>query len=83
MQKIFLFISLAIISVSLHSCSQGEIKYAKQTTEVTESKKDPAFWNNMAEGMSRALITHFWGASFAGYPGRGESVRQHECKRQY
>ena len=65
MQKIFLFIPLAIISISLrgernhHTSSQGEIKYAKQTTEVTEGKKDPAFWNKMAEGMSRALITHF------------------------
>ncbi len=76
MQKIFLFIPLAIISISLrgernhHTSSQGEIKYAKQTTEVTEGKKDPAFWNKMAEGMSRALITHFWGANFNGYPDR-------------
>ena len=76
MQKIFLFISLAIISISLrgertrHSCNEGGINYAKQTTEVTESKKDLAFWNKMAEGMSRALIDHFWGAKFAGYPDR-------------
>ncbi len=76
MQKIFLFISLAVLSISLrgernlHSCSQGEIEYAKQNSKVAGGKKDPAFWNKMAEGMSRALITHFWGANFAGYPDR-------------
>lgn len=76
MKKILLFVSFTMILVSLrgernhHSHCQGEIEYAKQTSKVTESKKDPAFWNNMAEGMSRALITHFWGANFAGYPDR-------------
>jgi hypothetical protein len=29
-----------------------------------------ADWGKMAEGMSRALITYFWGASFEGYPDR-------------
>ena len=27
-------------------------------------------WRKLADGMSRALITHFWGASFNGYPNR-------------
>jgi predicted alpha-1,6-mannanase (GH76 family) len=34
------------------------------------SLKAQSDWNKMAEGMSQALITHFWGASFPGYPNR-------------
>ena len=76
MQKIYLFISLAVISISLHgeqnhhSCNEGKVNGTEQKREVTEGRKDPAFWNNMAEGMSRALIAHFWGANFTGYPDR-------------
>ena len=34
------------------------------------AKKDKAYWNKMADGMSTALIDNFWGAKFDGYPGR-------------
>lgn len=34
------------------------------------AQKDKAYWNNMAEGMSQALIDNFWGASFKEYPER-------------
>lgn len=33
-------------------------------------KRNTKFWKQTAEGMSRALIEHFWGASFEGYPDR-------------
>ena len=34
------------------------------------AQKDAAYWNKMADGMSQALITNFWGANFEGYPTR-------------
>ena len=34
------------------------------------AQKSDAYWNNMAEGMSQALIDNFWGASFKEYPNR-------------
>ena len=34
------------------------------------AQKDAAYWNKMADGMSQALITNFWGANFDGYPTR-------------
>lgn len=33
-------------------------------------KYDSHYWQGMAEGMVQALIRHFWGASFDGYPDR-------------
>ena len=52
--------------------------YAYAGTEARPSKenaekagnKEPEYWQNMAEGMSQALIKHFWGASFKDYPDR-------------
>lgn len=35
-----------------------------------QNGRDREFWKQAAEGMSRALVKHFWGASFEGYPNR-------------
>ena len=37
---------------------------------VPSSAQDKAFWNKMADGMSQALVGHFWGANFEGYEDR-------------
>ena len=37
---------------------------------VPSSAQDKAFWNKMADGMSQALVGHFWGANFEGYENR-------------
>lgn len=37
---------------------------------VIEAEKTTAYWQKMAEGMSQALIKHFWGANFKGYEDR-------------
>ncbi len=34
------------------------------------AQKDAAYWNKMADGMSKALVERFWGANFEGYPDR-------------
>ena len=52
-----------------HSHSKGEIK-REQNGLIKEIKKSHANWEKMAEGMSRALTEHFWGANFKGYSDR-------------
>lgn len=76
MQKFILLITLAAISLSLHSEETGETKWKmesnhtnSQTTEASNIK-DQAYWEKTAEGMSRALINSFWGANFKGYKDR-------------
>jgi predicted alpha-1,6-mannanase (GH76 family) len=75
MHKIFFIIILVIVSISStgeedsNSYSFGVINSDLQV-EVKVNIKDPDFWEKTAEGMSRALIDHFWGANFPGYPGR-------------
>lgn len=34
------------------------------------AQKDAAYWNRMADGMSKALVEKFWGANFEGYSDR-------------
>lgn len=36
----------------------------------TMAQKDAAYWNRMADGMSQALISRFWGANFEGHDKR-------------
>ena len=50
-----LFITLIFI------CSAGTLSFAQ---------KGNAYWGEIAEGMSQALIDNFWGASFEGHPER-------------
>lgn len=76
MQRIILYILLITFSTSLKAQS-NIISYSKSKNKATESraelkdnKKDRAFWEKMANGMSRALIDHFWGANFDGYSNR-------------
>lgn len=37
---------------------------------IQASNKQNTYWHDMAEGMSQALMRHFWGANFEGYPDR-------------
>jgi len=76
MQRFILLIFLATTSTSYgqvpnqSSAGKGDMKIAVSTVHPIDNQKDLAYWQNMAEGMSRALITHFWGANFEGYPDR-------------
>ncbi len=38
--------------------------------DLNQANKDLAYWENLAEGMSRALVRHFWGANFEGHEDR-------------
>lgn len=37
---------------------------------VSSPAQDKGYWNKMADGMSQALVRHFWGANFEGYTDR-------------
>ena len=41
-----------------------------QISLASNEPKDLKYWQQMAEGMSQALIKHFWGAGFEGYEDR-------------
>lgn len=76
MRKVFLFISLTVISMFSFGCEEKtanenvENITSEQSNWIKEMPKDQAYWGKMAEGMSRALIDHFWGAKFGGYADR-------------
>ncbi|MGQ8336936.1 glycoside hydrolase family 76 protein [Sunxiuqinia sp. A32] len=59
MQRLFLFLLISVYSISLYA-SGNEQANTKTTIQ----------WEKTAEGMSRALIDHFWGANFKGYEDR-------------
>jgi len=75
MKKItFLMITLC---VSFFMWAEGSTKSPDYMVPVFPEKdkglpdqKDNTDWNKMADGMSKALIKHFWGANFEGYPKR-------------
>lgn len=67
-----LFTFLIFSFCSSKTQSQDELDSAENTTQTDlgEAKKDQAYWENLAEGMSRSLIKHFWGANFEGHEDR-------------
>lgn len=44
--------------------------HAKSAHRGKPTGIDRTYWHQTAEGMSQALLRHFWGASFDGYPTR-------------
>ena len=76
MRKINLLILLS--TVLIFSFGSGNSEIYKELnlnsdtakTGLSEKNKAPIDWEELAEGMSRALVKHFWGANFEGYPDR-------------
>ncbi len=51
--------------------TDGKAVYTElQGKQKAEKVNKTAYWNEMADGMVQALINHFWGANFEGYPDR-------------
>ena len=65
----FLFLSYTVQS-SNPIQSNGPNQTLVQSQKSKKNKKDTRYWKKMAEGMSRALTTRFWGANFKEYPDR-------------
>lgn len=66
MKRIFVIVSLLF---SLSAFTGGNGSAMAQDGSAGEVK-DAKYWQQLAEGMSQALIKHFWGASFDGYADR-------------
>ena len=64
-----MIISLCFILKLSAENSQKNAMTARNVT-VSQSEKPTAYWQKMADGMSQALIKHFWGANFKGYENR-------------
>lgn len=62
MKKILLIIFILVLVPCLHSNAWGN--------PTGHQGKDAAYWQEMADGMSRALVKRFWGAGFKEYPQR-------------
>jgi len=61
----FTVLALALATLLLAGTCEESQKNATSSGEKNEPD-----WQEMADGMSRALIDRFWGASFEGYPDR-------------
>ena len=76
MRKINLLILLSTVLIFSFGSGNREINKelslntAPAKTGLSEKNKTPIDWEELAEGMSRALVKHFWGANFQGYPDR-------------
>lgn len=76
MRKINLIITLSTIFifsfVGGHRKTNRELDFNQNKPQsiLSEETKDVVYWEKLAEEMSRALVSHFWGANFSGYDDR-------------
>jgi len=75
MKRILLFMLVTSITFSIHTIATCKTSNPEVYEEL-QSRKNPKGvnkthdWNGIAEGMSQALLKHFWGANFENYPNR-------------
>ncbi|MCE7058158.1 AGE family epimerase/isomerase [Algoriphagus sp. AGSA1] len=76
MRKINLLLTLSTVFVFSFCGSKSQTKNDLDSNENTSQlnnnlpDKGQAYWEDLAEGMNRALIRHFWGANFEGHEDR-------------
>lgn len=68
---LFILITFALSTSSFAEApKETQETCAESTLHLSKSEKEVHNWQEMADGMSQALIKHFWGANFKGYPQR-------------
>ena len=75
MKRVLLFILAVNISFPIQISATDKTGESEVLDELQSKKKQKdvsitSDWNEIAEGMAQALIRHFWGANFEGYPDR-------------
>ena len=72
MKKILLSMLAISISFTMQTVANSKVNQPEVARELQSKKKskEAINWNEVAEGMSQALLKHFWGANFEGYPNR-------------
>lgn len=75
MRKINSIVAIASILILSFCGNKKEVSDGSENKQGEEANidgqvKDQAYWEGIAEGMSKSMITHFWGANFEGYEDR-------------
>ena len=76
MKEFLLFLLAISFSFPMHTGATGKLGGSAFINDELQHEKNPneidetTYWNEMADGMAQALIKHFWGANFEGYPDR-------------
>lgn len=72
MRRVSIFFALiSVLIFSFYSPGQKEKNTNSQVDRLgLQAQADSINWEELAEGMSKALVSHFWGANFEGYPER-------------
>lgn len=75
MKKIILLMLVVSITLPIQMNAADASGKSTVRNELPGKKKKPKAdkaidWNHVADGMAQALIRHFWGANFEGYPQR-------------
>ena len=76
MHKINLLILFFLLFVFSYCGTKSDGKQNLDTDQninksnLSEGTKDQTYWEDLAEGMSRSLIKHYWGANFEGHEDR-------------
>lgn len=58
------------LTLQLSAGTGGNNAVIVEKTTASPMEKTSVNWQKMADGMSKALIKHFWGANFKGYENR-------------
>lgn len=70
MRKMLLIVLTLAISLSAQVTVAAEPMAAAEKEQHNAKPQNPKYWHKMAEGMSQALVKHFWGANFKGFEKR-------------
>ena len=70
MKNLLITVFFLSLTLQLSAETGGSNAVIVEKTTASPAEKAPVYWQKMADGMSQALIKHFWGANFKGYENR-------------
>ena len=70
MKNLLITVFFLSLTLQLSAETGGSNAVIVEKTTASPAEKTPVYWQKMADGMSQALIKHFWGANFKGYENR-------------
>ena len=70
MKNLLITVFFLSLTLQLSAETGGSNPVIVEKTTASLAEKTPVYWQKMADGMSQALIKHFWGANFKGYENR-------------
>lgn len=70
MKNLLITVFFLSLTLQLSAETGGSNPVIVEKTTASLAEKTPVYWQKMADGMSQALIKHFWGANFKRYENR-------------